>query len=182
MRRRTFIAGLGSAAACPFVARAQQPATPVIGYFGSQFADDSKVVTVPFLQGLRETGYVEGQNVAVEYKYAENQYDRLPALAADLVRRRVAAIVAIGTPAALAAKAATTTIPIVFNTGGDPVALGLVASLNRPSANVTGFANLGIERAPKQLQLLRELTPNATAFGVIACRFQSASEAPTAQA
>src|SRR6516165_5910170 len=127
-----------------------------------------KIVAVSFLQGLKETGYVVGQNVAIEYRFAENQYDRLPTLAADLVRRRVAAIVAIGTPAALAAKAATTTIPIVFNTGGDPVALGLVASLNRPGANLTGSASLNAELAPKRLQLLRQVIPNATRFGVLA--------------
>ena len=142
---------------------------PVIGFLSAQSADDDyKNFTVPFLQGLKETGYVEGQNVAVEYRWAENQFDRLPALAADLVRRRVAVIVAAGTAAALAAKAATTTIPIVFGTGGDPVALGLVASLNRPGANVTGIANLAAELAPKQLQLLRELIPNAALFGVLA--------------
>jgi putative tryptophan/tyrosine transport system substrate-binding protein len=134
----------------------------------SQSADDDyKNVTVPFLQSLKETGYVVGQNVAIEYRYAENQYDRLPALAADLVRRRVTVIVASGTPAALAAKAATMTIPIVFNTGGDPVALGLVASLNRPGANLTGSAVLEIELEPKRLQLLRELMPNAAMFGVL---------------
>src|SRR5215468_1272822 len=154
MKRRTFIAGLGSAAAWPVVAWAQQPAVPVIGYLSPQSADDYKNFTVPFLQGLKETGYVEGQNVAVEYRWADNQYDRLPALVADLVRRGVKVIVVSGTPAPLAAKAATTAIPIVFSTGGDPVALGLVASLNRPGANLTGSANLAGELAPKRLQLL----------------------------
>jgi putative ABC transport system substrate-binding protein len=169
IRRREFIAGLGSAAAWPVVAWAQQAAKPVIGFLSAQSADDEhKNVTVPFLQGLKETGYVEGQNVAVEYRYAENQYDRLPTLAADLVRRRVVVIVAAGTPAALTAKAATTTIPVVFSFGGDPVALGLVASLNRPGANVTGIANLSGEISSKQLQLLRELMPSAPAFGVLA--------------
>jgi putative ABC transport system substrate-binding protein len=168
MRRRQFIAGLGSAAAWPLAARAQQPAMPVIGYLGTQSADvDSKNYTIPFLQGLKETGYVEGQNVAVEYRWAENQYDRLPALAADLVRRRVAVIVTSGTPAALAAKAASTTIPIVFSSGVDPVATGLVASLNRPGANVTGTANLAAELASKHLQLLHDLVPSATLIGVV---------------
>jgi putative tryptophan/tyrosine transport system substrate-binding protein len=169
MRRREFIAGLGGAVAWPVVARAQQPTMPVIGFLSTQSADE--VVNnfiVGFLQGLKETGYVEGQNVAVEYRYAENQADRLPSLAADLVRRRVAVIVAASTPAALAAKAASTTIPIVFGTGADPVAFGLVASLNRPGANLTGIAGLTAELAAKRLQLLRELTPNAAVFGVLA--------------
>jgi putative ABC transport system substrate-binding protein len=168
MRRRQFIAGLGSAAAWPLAARAQQPAVPVIGYLSPQSADDDyKIITVPFLQGLKESGYVEGQNLAIEYRWAENQIQRLPALAADLVRRRVAVIAAAGTVAAVAAQSATTTIPIVFFTGGDPVALGLVASLNRPGANLTGSAGLVAELAPKQLQLLRELIPKAARFGVL---------------
>jgi putative ABC transport system substrate-binding protein len=147
---------------------AQQAAMPVIGYLSSQSADDEyKDFAVQFLQGLKETGYVEGQNVAIEYRYAENQADRLPALAADLVRRGVAVIIAVGTPAALAAKVATTMIPMVFATGGDPVAFGLVASFNRPGANVTGIASLQVELGPKQLQLLRELLANAAVFGVL---------------
>jgi putative tryptophan/tyrosine transport system substrate-binding protein len=168
MRRREFIAGVGGAVAWPLVARAQQAAMPVIGVLSPQSAEvDYKDATIPFLQGLKETGYVEGRNVAVVYGYAENQKDRLPTLAADLVRRRVAVIVALGTDAALAAKAATTTIPIVFVAAGDPVAVGLVASLNRPGANVTGIANLAAELAPKRLQLLRELLPNAALFGAL---------------
>jgi putative ABC transport system substrate-binding protein len=171
MRRREFIAGVGGAAAWPLVAaRAQQAAMPVIGYLGSQSADDDyKNVTVPFLQGLKETGYVDGQNVAIEYRWAENQVDRLPALAAELVRSRVAVILTSGSAGALAAKAATTTIPIVFVAGGvDPVASGLVASLNRPGANITGIANLNAELAPKRLQLLRQVIPHVTRFGLLA--------------
>jgi putative ABC transport system substrate-binding protein len=167
IRRREFIAGLGSAAAWPVVGRAQKSAAPVIGYLATQSAELEYKVTVPFLQGLKETGYVDGQNVRVEYRWAENQIDRLPELAADLVRRRVAVIATSGTYAALAAKPTTTTIPIVFTAGGDPVALGLVASLNRPGANVTGTTALAAELAPKQLQLLRELVPNAAVFGVL---------------
>jgi putative tryptophan/tyrosine transport system substrate-binding protein len=168
MKRREFIAGLGSAVAWPIAVRAQQRAMPVIGVLNSQSADDSKSVTVPFLQGLKETGYHEGQNVAVEYRYADNQLDRLPALTADLVRRRVTVIVATGTSAALAAKATTVTIPIVFATGVDPVVFGLVASLNRPGGNLTGSAILEAELAPKRLQLLHDLIPNAARFGVLA--------------
>jgi len=142
---------------------------PVIGVLSTQSADDDyKNFSVPFLQGLKEAGYIERQNVTVEYRNAENQYDRLPALAADLARRRVAVIVAAGTPAAFAAKAATATTPIVFATAGDPVALGLVASLSRPGGNLTGYAELSGELAPKRLQLLRELLPHVARFGVLA--------------
>jgi putative tryptophan/tyrosine transport system substrate-binding protein len=168
MRRREFIGGLGSAAVWPALARAQQQAVPAIGFLSAQSADDSKSFIVSFLLGLKETGYVEGQNITIEYRWAENRYDRLPALSADLVRRRVAVIAASGVPETLAAMAATTTIPIVFGVAGDPVALSLVTSLNRPGANVTGHSYLAAELAPKQLQLLRELIPGATRFGVLA--------------
>jgi putative tryptophan/tyrosine transport system substrate-binding protein len=160
MKRREFIAGVASAAAWPLVARAQPPPLPVIGVLSPQSA-----YTIPFLQGLKETGYVEGQNVAIEYR--DNQSDLLPAYLADLVRRRVAVIVANSVVAALAAKGATTTIPIVFTGGGDPVASGLVASLNRPGVNVTGSATLTAELSPKRLQLLHELLPNAALLGVL---------------
>jgi putative ABC transport system substrate-binding protein len=166
VRRRTFIAGLAGAAAWPVVARAQQSAVPVIGYLGLLSADDNRYMFA-FLRGLKDNGYVEGQNVAIEYRWAEGQPDRLLALAADLVRRRVAIIAAGTSFTALTAKAATTTIPIVFVTGGDPIALGLVASLNRPGANLTGIANLGGELAPKRLQLIHDLLPNAAVFGVL---------------
>jgi putative tryptophan/tyrosine transport system substrate-binding protein len=159
---------LGSAAAWPVVARAQQRALPVLGFLIPQSADEvHKNMTVPFLQGLNEAGYVEGQNVAVEYRYAENRFDRLPALAADLVRRRVTVIAAGGIDSALAAKAATTTIPVAFLSAADPVAMGLVASLNQPGANLTGVAALSAEVFPKQLKLLHELIPNAALFGVL---------------
>jgi putative ABC transport system substrate-binding protein len=168
VRRREFIAGLGGAAAWPAVGRAEQSTMPVMGFLSTRSADDEHTnITIPFHQGLKEAGYVEGQNVSVEYRYADNHVDRLPALAAGLVRRGVTVIVAIGASAALAAKAATTTVSIVFGTGVDPVASGLVASLNRPGANVTGCANVAGELAPKQLQLLRELIPSAAAFGVL---------------
>jgi putative ABC transport system substrate-binding protein len=166
MIRRQFIAGLGSAAAWPVVARAQQAAMPLVGWLGIGSSPNAEAITA-VKQGLAETGFVEGRNFAFEYRGADNQYDLLSALAADLVRGRVAVIVTVGAAATLAVKAATATIPIVFATGGDPVALGLVASLNRPGANITGTAILEVELAPKRLQLLRDLTPNATLFGVL---------------
>jgi putative ABC transport system substrate-binding protein len=147
------------------MARAQQPAMPVIGFLSPVPAGRNAIVA--FLQSLKENGFVEGQNVAIEYRSAEGQPDRLPALAADLVRRRVAVVVAPSVLAALAAKAATTTIPIVFSTGTDPVALGLVARLNRPGGNLTGITGLFDELAPKRLQFLRELIPNAALFGIL---------------
>src|SRR6516165_534237 len=164
MRRREFIAGLGGAAAWPVAARAQRPALPLVGWLAP---DEVREALTALEQGLAEAGFVEGRNFAFEYRSADYQSDRLPALAADLVRRRVAVIIAVGTDSALAAKAATTTIPIVFGTGQDPVALGLVASLNRPGGNATGIAILSSELGPKRLQLLRELIPNAALFGVL---------------
>ena len=179
MRRRDFIAGLGGAAVWPIAARAQQPATPVIGVMSSGLSsggpeDDLRVA---FRQGLNDSGFIEGRNVAVEYRSASGQYDRLPALAAELVRRRVDVLVATGGASAPAAKAATTTIPIVFVLGFDPVALGLVASLSRPGGNLTGVTSLANELGPKRLELLHEAAPAATSIALLVNPAEPTAEA-----
>ncbi len=168
MNRRKFAALAGAAAAWPLPVRAQQAAMPVVGYLGSDTPERFASRLSWFLQGLRAAGFEDGRNVTIAYRWANGHIDRLPALAADLVRLRVAVIVAPGNIAsALAAKAATATIPIVFETGADPVALGLVASLSRPGGNITGVTSLNVELAAKRLEQLRELLPAATSFALL---------------
>ena len=168
MRRREFITLIGGAAAAwPLKARAQKPAMPVIGYLHFGSAGPFEFMVTPFRRGLRETDYVEGQNVAIEYRWAEGRYDRLPTLAADLVGRKVDVLVAVGPPCARAAKDATSTIPIVFSVGTDPVVDGLVTNLARPSGNLTGISILAVEVMPKRLELLCELVPHARVIALL---------------
>ena len=168
MKRRAFIAALGGAAVWPVVARGQRSTTPVIGFLGvSSFENMGGGVLLDFKRGLAEIGYVEGNNVAIEYRWADEHYDRLAALALDLVQHKVAVMAAPGSPAALPAKAATTVIPIVFMIGSDPVKLELVASLNRPGGNVTGVSYFNEEVAPKRLELLHEFVPTAKSIALL---------------
>jgi putative ABC transport system substrate-binding protein len=179
MRRREFITLVGGAAAAwPLAARAQQPAVPVIGFLGSASLQSmGGGVLLDFKRGLAETGYVEDRNVAIEYRFADDHYERLPALAAELVRRRVAVLAAPGAPGALAARAATSIIPVVFMIPSDPIELGLVASLNRPGGNLTGFAYLNEEVAAKRLGLLHELLPDAKSIGMLVNRANAGAAA-----
>ena len=167
LRRREFMAALGGAAAAwPLVARSQQPGVPVIGFLNSASRDGYAPMVAGFRQGLKETGYVEGQNVAIEYRWAEGQYDRVPPMAAELIGRP-ADVIVCNTPAVLAVKTATTTIPVVFTTSSDPVQIGLVASLSRPGGNVTGVTQLNVEVTPKRLELAHEIVPTATNIAVL---------------
>ena len=167
MRRREFITLIGGVATWPLVVNAQQVAMPVIGFLNSGSSEGFQSLVAAFRGGLSESGYVEGQNLAIEYRWAEGDYEKLPRLAADLVSRRVSAILAGGPPAVVAAKDATTTIAIVFTSGGNPVELGFVSSLNQPGGNVTGVSFLTNELGAKRLELLRELIPAATSVGLL---------------
>ena len=167
MRRREFITLLGGVAvALPVAVRAQQPALPVVGFLSGRSPGEAASAVGAFRQGLSDIGYIEGKNVTIEYRWAEGRYDRLPALAAELVGRRISVIASTG-GSELAAKAATNTIPIVFTTGGDPVELGLVTSLNKPGGNVTGVTFLASDLGTKRLGLLRQFAPNATAIAML---------------
>jgi putative tryptophan/tyrosine transport system substrate-binding protein len=181
MRRREFIAGLGGAAAWALAARAQQPPVPVIGYLGNGTLETAAFFVRALKRGLSEAGYVEGRDLGIEYRWAEYRLERLPALAADLVRHRVALIVAGATPGALASKAATNSIPIVFQIAADPVATGLVASLSQPGGNATGIYNLTVDLAAKRLELLHEVLPAATSIAFLTNPTDSAFAEPEAR-
>jgi putative ABC transport system substrate-binding protein len=183
MNRREFITLLGGAAAWPLAGRAQQRAMPLVGYLSAGTPESGAHNTIPaFREGLSETGFVEGRNVAIEYRFANNVNDRLPQLAADLVSRRVTAIVASSLQAALAAKAATATIPIVFRTGADPIQYGLVAAFNRPGGNVTGINDIGSDLGAKRLGLLRDLLPAASRFAILVDPTAPSTESSVTQA
>ena len=182
MRRRAFIAGLGGAAVWPIVVRAQQPAMPVIGYLSAESFEAEGSALTAFRKGLSETGYVEGENVTIEVRGAEGHADRLPALATDMARRRVTVIAALANIAAVAARDATTTIPIVFTIGGDPVKIGLVGSLNRPSGNITGVSFLSSAVMAKMLEVLHEGVPNTTVVAALVNPDNPQSEADTRDA
>jgi putative ABC transport system substrate-binding protein len=182
MRRREFLTLLGgTAAAWPLAGRAQQPAIPIIGYLSGGGADTEQALAAAFQQSLSEAGYTDGRNVAIVYRWAEGRFDRVPAMAAELVSRPVTAIVAGGNTAVLAAKAATKTIPIIFQTGADPVQMGFVSSLNRPGGNLTGVTSLNLELAPKRLELLRELAPGATLFALLVNPTNAAQNEPVSK-